>query len=180
MRPGTGSSRTVVGAGRIAGVFGLSGELKLDASRLGADALRPGLAATLRYLDGTERAVEIAAVRHHKGRPLLRIRGVDDATAAEALGRPDVLIARSDAPLADGEFYDDDLVGCQVIDQDARACGAVVDVLHYPAQDMLVVGAARMLLPLVRAFVERIDVDAREIHVNAPPGLLDPAQADEA
>jgi len=31
----------------------------------------------------------------------------------------------------------------------------------------------------VRAFIETIDVERREIRVNAPPGLLDPAAADQ-
>jgi ribosomal 30S subunit maturation factor RimM len=35
-------------------------------------------------------------------------------------------------------------------------------------------------LPLVRAFVAHIDVARREIHVTVPPGLLDPAEADQA
>jgi 16S rRNA processing protein RimM len=169
-----------VRAGRIVGAFGLSGELKIDASRIGLDALRSGIAVTLHFDDGSVREETIAAMRMHKGRPLVRIAGIADATAAEALGHADVLVARDDAPLHEGEFFDADLVGCRLIDEAGIERGAVVDVLHYPAQDMLVVGAARALLPLVRAFVAHIDVARREIHVTVPPGLLDPAEADQA
>jgi 16S rRNA processing protein RimM len=178
--PPSARRRAELGAGRIAGAFGLGGELKVDASRVGDDALRPGLQVTLRYADGTTRPATIAAVRRHKGRPLVRIAGVDDATAAEALGHPDVLIARDDAPLHEGEYFDDDLTGCRLIDEAGVERGIVASVAHYPAQDMLVIAGSRALLPLVRAFVARVDVDAKEIHVTVPPGLLDPAEADEA
>ncbi len=183
--PSSGKSRAELGsarvsAGRIVGAFGLGGELKLDASRVGADAMRPGLQVTLRFDDGRVQAVTIEAVRVHKGRPLVRIAGIGDATAAEALGHADLLLAREDAPLADGEYFDDDLVGCRLIDETGAERGTVVRVAHYPAQDMLVVGADQALLPLVRAFVAQVDIARKEIHVTVPPGLLDPAAADEA
>jgi 16S rRNA processing protein RimM len=158
----------------------LRGELKLDASRVGDDALRAGLEATLHLPDGTERAVTIAAVRRQKNRPLLRIAGVDDANAATALVGARLSIARADAPLGAGEYFDADLIGCRLIDEAGEARGNVVDVTHYPHQDVLVVGAQRALVPMVRAFIARVDVDAKEIHVTVPPGLLDPAGADEA
>jgi 16S rRNA processing protein RimM len=89
-------------------------------------------------------------------------------------------IAREDAPLNDGEYFDEDLVGCRLLDEDGIERGVVVDVLHYPNQDLLVVGAARALLPLIAAFIAGIDVARKEIRVTVPAGLLDPSAADEA
>ncbi len=177
--PPSEKRRAEVNAGRIAGVFGLHGELKFDASRAGSDALRAGLAATLTLPDGTARAVTVTAVRRHQGRPLVRLAGIDDATAALALAGARVTIARADAPLGPGEFFDDDLIGCRVLDAGGVDRGTVVDVVHYPNGDMLAVGAGRALVPMVRAFIAGIDVERREIRVDAPPGLLDPAAADQ-
>jgi 16S rRNA processing protein RimM len=178
--PSSEKRRAEVSAGRIVGAFGLAGELKVDPSRIGDDALRAGLAVTLRFDDGRTQAATVAAVRRHKGRPLIRLAEIADVDAAERLGHADLLLARADAPLGEGEYYDDDLVGCRLIDPSGAERGTVVAVAHYPSQDMLVVGSTRILLPLVRAFVARVDVERREIHVTVPPGLLDPAQADEA
>ncbi len=172
--------RADVNAGRIAGVFGLRGELKLDASRVGDDALRAGLAGTLHMADGSERAVTIAAVRRQKDRPLIRLAGIDDADAAEALVGARLSIGRDDAPLGEREYFDADLVGCRLLDEAGIERGLVVDVLHYPNQDLLVVGAARALLPLVAAFIANVDVARKEIRVSVPEGLLDPAAAEEA
>jgi 16S rRNA processing protein RimM len=178
--PSNEKRRAEVTAGRIVGAFGLEGELKVDASRVGRDALRPGLTVTLRYDDGRTRSATIAAVRLHKGRPLVRIDEIADANAATALGAPEILVARADAPLAEGEYFDDDLTGCRLVDAEGNERGVVVGVAHYPAQDMLVVGTAKLLLPLVRAFVADVDIDAKTIRVTVPPGLLDPAAAAEA
>ena len=169
-----------VNAGRIAGVFGLHGELKLDASRIGDDAVRPGLGATLRLADGTARDVTIAAVRRQKDRPLIRIAGIDDANAAEGLVGAQMTIAAADVHLGASEYFDADLVGCRLLDEAGVERGIVVDVLHHPNQDLLVVGAARALLPLIAAFIVKVDVARKEIRVNVPDGLLDPAGADEA
>ncbi len=161
-------------------MFGLHGELKLDASRVGDDAVRPGLAATLRFADGTMREVTIAAVRRQKDRPLIRLAGIDDASAAQAFVGAQVTIGRGDAPLGEREYFDDDLIGCRLLDESGVERGVVVDVLHYPNQDLLVIGAARALLPLVAAFIAGVDIARKEIRVSVPAGLLDPAAADEA
>jgi 16S rRNA processing protein RimM len=133
----------------------------------------------LRYADGTTRATTIASVRRHKGRPLVRIAEITDATAAEALGHPEIDIAREDAPLGEGEYFDDDLIGCRLIDDDGTDRGEVTSVAHYPAQDILMIGRSGTMLPLVRAFVARVDIAAKRIFVTVPRGLLDPAEADE-
>ena len=89
-------------------------------------------------------------------------------------------IDRADAPLGAAEYFDADLIGCALLDEAGVERGRVVDVLHYPNQDLLVIGSARAMLPLVAAFIARVDVARKEIHVTVPPGLLDPAAADEA
>jgi len=130
--------------------------------------------------DGSVREMTVSAVRRHQDRPLIRFDGIDDATAGEALIDARLTIARCDAPLGAGEYFDDDLIGCRVIDAAGVAHGIVSGVLHYPIQDMLVIGNSKTLLPMVGAFIARVDIARKEIHVTVPPGLLDPEAATEA
>jgi 16S rRNA processing protein RimM len=182
-------------AGRIAGVFGLRGELKLAASRIGEDALAEGVAVRAVLADGGSRAVRVRSLRRHQNRPLIAFEGVDDATAAQAFAGATLMIGRGDVALGAGEYFDDDLVGCALIDEHGAALADVVAVEHYPAQDVLVVAlrraqgdttrtargdAMRAMVPLVGAFVKEIDVGAKRISVELPPGLIDLRQADEA
>ncbi len=78
-------------AGRVAGVFGLKGELKVAPSRIGEDALAAGMDIRALLADGTSRMLRVRTLRCHQGRPLLAFVGIDDANAAQRLGRRDVV-----------------------------------------------------------------------------------------
>jgi 16S rRNA processing protein RimM len=162
----------------VAGVFGLRGELKIDPSRIGADALEAGMEVRATLPDGTGRALRIRSLRLHKGRPLASFDGVDDVNTAQALVGAALAIDRAAVELGRDEYFDEDLVGCALVDEQGRELGAVVAVEHYPAQDMLRIGPRRAIVPLVRAFVRAIDVAGRRIEVTLPPGLLDDAEAE--
>ncbi len=164
----------------MVGVFGLRGELKVSPSRIGEDTLGTGveLHATLR--DGTSRSVRVRSVRLHQGRPLVAFEGVDDADAAAGLVGATLAVARDGVELAADEYFDADLVGCTLVDGGGAVLGEVVAVEHYPAQDMLLVGGGRAMVPLVRAFVKDVDVRAKRIRVELPAGLLDSREAEEA
>lgn len=177
MRPRAKTS-SELNAGRIVGVFGLRGECKIDATRLGAGALLPGSAVRVRLVDGSERELRVRASRLHKGRPLAAFDGFDDVNAAEALIGATLALDRNDVVLSPGEYLDSDLVGCRLVDRQGMAAGEVVAVEHYPSQDMLVVGATRVLVPMVGAFVHAIDIAGRRIVVDLPLGLLDDRDAE--
>jgi len=156
-------------AGRVAGVFGLKGEVKVQATTAGASVIRTG--AHLRLLTAEdERRLTISSVREHQGRPIVRFDGIGDATSATSLVGAQIFAPREAFVLETGEYLDDDLIGCRVI-ENGRELGVVRAVEHYPSQDMLVIGKDRV--PLVKTFIERIDVGAREISVTLPPGLID-------
>ena len=187
--PTATAPKSEANAGRIAGVFGLRGELKVDPSRIGDDVLDAGLAVRATLRDGSSRELRIRTLRHHKGRPLVAFEGVEDATAAEALVGATLTIDRDEVELGDDEFFDEDLVGCVLVDEATNALGDVVAVEHYPAQDVLVIalrqaqgdmGAPQAMVPLVRAFVKAIDVASKRIVVDLPAGLLNSREADQA
>ena len=104
--------------GRIAGAFGVRGEVKCDPTSAGRAAISAG-AALRCECRGETQTVRIGAVRRHKGRLLVRIDGVDDATAAAALTEALLSAPRAAIELAEGEYLDDDLVGCAVVGRTA-------------------------------------------------------------
>ena len=61
---------------------------------------------------------EIQNVRYQKNIVILKLRGVDDRNAAEALKERDIYITEADLPeLPDDTFYVRDLIGCEVRDE---------------------------------------------------------------
>jgi len=163
--------------GRIAGLFGLRGELKCDPTSAGRAVFLPG--AKLRYVlrqaqddDGRSETVTIEHVREHKGRLLIMVAGATDATSAERFIGATFFAPREELDVEPGEYLDVDLVGCAIVGSDGTMHGRVERIEHYPASDMLVVGGH--LLPMVRAFIRSIDVNKKEIVVDdLPQGLLD-------
>jgi 16S rRNA processing protein RimM len=157
--------------GRIAGLFGVHGELKCDPTSAGRALFVPG-AKLLCEVDGHSEYVTLESVREHKGRLLIALDEAQDATAAERFIRATFSAPREALDVEPGEYLDVDLVGCAVVGPDRKAYGKVERVEHYPASDMLVVGGH--LLPMVAAFIKEIDIKKKEIVVNdLPSGLLD-------
>jgi 16S rRNA processing protein RimM len=116
----------------------------------------------------------------HSGRLLVTFDGYPDRTAVEQLRGQVLRVERSEGehPEDPEEFYDTALVGCQVFDQDGSAIGVVADVVHLPAQDMLVLATPEereLLIPFVEAIVPTVDTAQGRIVIDPPPGLLEAA-----
>jgi 16S rRNA processing protein RimM len=167
--------RVVVG--RIGRAHGIKGEVAVEVR---TDEPERRFAPGSSLVAG-DRTVRVAAARNHSGRLLLRLEGVADRTAAEALqGRVlEVDVDPADVPEEDDAYYDHQLVGLRVHDHDGTDVGVVADVLHLPEQDLLSVdldgGARGVLVPFVAALVPDVDLGAGLVRLADVPGLLDPA-----
>lgn len=118
-------------------------------------------------VDGQTRTVERRSGT--PDRPIVRLSGAADRSAAEALRGQELRVPRAlVGPLEDGEYWADDLVGCAVVDGQASV-GTVRRLLGYPSCELLEVerdGAPLLLVPLVRDAVRSVDIDARRIDVS--------------
>jgi 16S rRNA processing protein RimM len=167
MAPRTDDHVTV---GRIAGAFGVTGELKCDPTSAGRSLFTPG--AELRCVrDAESTTIRITEVRPHRERLLIRIAGVSEPDAARAYAGALLFAPRERIELQPQEYLDDDLVGCAVRGVDGSDYGVVERVEHYPASDMLIVNGR--MIPMVGAIVTEIDLEQRRVLVDPPPGLLD-------
>jgi 16S rRNA processing protein RimM len=151
---------------------GLRGEVEVIV--MSDDPNRFEVGARLQTSQGT--ALTVRGVRTDRGRTIVSFEEVDDRTQAEALYREELLVSRSAVrELSSDEYWDFQLLGCRVTTRDGREVGQVEEVLHPPANDVLVVrgeGAER-LIPLIRDVVRSIDPDARTIEIDPIPGLLE-------
>lgn len=160
-----------IAVGRIAGVFGVRGELKCDPTSAGRTVISAGASLHCRRRDSSSAAIRIESARTHKSRLLIRIAGVEDADAAAAYAGGILLAPRAEVALQPGEYFDDDLVGCEVVAANGRAYGSVERVEHFPSSDILVVEGR--MVPMVAAIVIRIDLERRRIVIDPPEGLLE-------
>lgn len=130
------------------------------------------------YTDG-EAGLRRHRVKRFEYRTGYWILAVDTVSGREAAARmrgADLLLAEEALrPLEEGEYFHHDLVGCTVETMAGEPLGSVREVLEHGAQELLVVdrGGRDLLLPLIATIVREVDVAARRIRVDPPPGLLD-------
>jgi 16S rRNA processing protein RimM len=156
---------------RLVGVFGLGGELKCAATSAGAGALAAGREYAL-DAEG-RRLIRCTHVRRHQNRDLVSLEGVATPEAAREFVGTELFVERRELALGPDEYLDADLTGLRLVDASEHELGIVVGVEHLPAQDCLVVGPKRSLVPLVSAFIRSIDLEKGEIVVELPAGLLE-------
>lgn len=164
--------------GRIGKAHGIRGEVSVAV--LTDDPEDRFAVGTAIRTDPADRGpLTVQAVRPASGKIVVAFDGVADRTAAEALRGTLLVIDTDDLPPIDDEdeFYDHELEGMAVVTAAGVAVGSVLEVVHGPGGDTLVVtpdGSRReLLIPFVRAIVPTIDRPTRTITVDPPEGLLD-------
>ncbi|MBI5505207.1 MAG: 16S rRNA processing protein RimM [Deltaproteobacteria bacterium] len=96
--------------------------------------------------------------------------GIEDRDAAAALTGAAVLASRADlSRLKDGEFFDADLLGLEVVSTDGRNLGTITEIVETGANDVYVVTseAGEILVPAVAHAVASIDLGAKQVTVIA-------------
>jgi 16S rRNA processing protein RimM len=119
----------------------------------------------------------IRSSRWHNQILLLAFDGVTDRNQIEEL-RDQLISSDVDLDsLAPGEYHFQQLIGCEVFQQNGELIGAVDEIVKLPGQDLLSVNraGAQVLIPMVKQIIIEIDVLAKKIVVNPPEGLLDVA-----
>ena len=88
----------------------------------------------------SQRDLTLAALRKQpKGGWIARFKEITDRNGAEALHGCSVMIKEAErAPLPEGEYYVDQLLGLDVVTDTGRSLGKLTDVLNTPAHDVYV------------------------------------------
>ncbi|MDR1816385.1 MAG: ribosome maturation factor RimM [Clostridiales Family XIII bacterium] len=163
--------------GRISGAAGLKGEVKLYHDSGDAEQAQRLMSF---IIEG--KTYGIQRLRFQKKTPIVKLDGVDDRDAAEALVGREVWAdeaALREAMQDDGAFLVSDLVGCAVTDAaDGARLGTVTGVIDNPAHDILEIAVPaegaedaadgrgrKILLPMVDVFVAEVNPAARFILV---------------
>jgi 16S rRNA processing protein RimM len=117
---------------------------------------------------------EVESVWFHSGTLILKFRGIDTISDAERLSGAEVRVPYGErAALEPGEFFQSDLLGCEVVDRRTGASlGRVSGWQDAGAAGLLVV-EDDWLLPFARSICVEIDPAARRIVVDLPEGLKD-------
>lgn len=120
---------------------------------------------------------ELEWARPYRERWIVKLRGVDSIGAAETLAGAEMYVPLEERPPApDGEYYQADLVGCEVQDRaTGRRLGTVTGWVETGGPALLAVerkaDRAEILIPFARSICVEIDPAGRRIVVELPEGL---------
>jgi 16S rRNA processing protein RimM len=148
---------------------GVHGEIKLRPHNPASRELGTPSRLVLVHPDGRRAAHEVAALRAVADGYLVRFTDVADRDAAAALTLAEVRVPRAALPaLAPGEYYVQDVIGCEVTDEAGRALGRVMETFWNGAHDVATVAGPdgrERLVPLVADFVLDVDAASRKMRV---------------
>ncbi|MBA3523296.1 MAG: ribosome maturation factor RimM [Geodermatophilaceae bacterium] len=162
--------------GRIGRPHGVRGELTVEV-RTDDPGERFAAGRVLRTEPADRGPLTVVTGKLHSGRWVLSFTGVEDRGDAEALRDTLLFVDPAELPPIEDpdEFYDHQLVGLAVVLLDGVQIGAVLDILHGPAGDLLVVDhdGQELLVPFRREVVPTVDLDAGRVVLDPLPGLLE-------
>jgi 16S rRNA processing protein RimM len=159
--------------GRLGAVHGLQGELRLF-SLSDVPGRFEGLGEVW-WLGarGPGRVLKVAGLRPTGKGPLIRFEGIASPEAAAPLVNGYLAVpaeARAAAPA--GAYFVDELLGCEVVDEQGRRLGAIAEIFQTGANDIYAVrdGDRELLLPALRTVILEVDLSARRMKVRPPDG----------
>jgi 16S rRNA processing protein RimM len=163
----------------VVALFGVQGELKVLSL---TDIPDRFVQLEAVYVAPTYARRRIESARPYKGdMVILKLEGIDDANAAEALRNASLEIPLDElAELPPDVYYQHDILGLLVRTLAGQEVGRVVDIMPTGGNDVYVVkasGGAQILLPAIKEVIKQIDLRRHVMYIDPIKGLLDEREA---
>ena len=155
-----------IAVGRVLSTRGVKGEIRFQYYNESQSNLS-GYAVLFADRDGQKIELRPSRVQPHRGHFLIQFTEVETPESASFLIGKELFVREEDLPgLDDGEYYDYQLIGLNVINERNEPVGRVTKVIHTAANDVIVVeGEREMLIPMQEEFILTIDVQAASIKI---------------
>ena len=158
--------------GRIGRPHGVAGEMYLDRTALTSQELMQVGVFEWRGRGDARRELRLREARDTHDRLLVTFAGVTRRDAAAELTNGELWVEAGKLPdPGPGVVYAFQLLGCVVVGADGREYGEIRDVVDMAGRQFYEVGESRTLIPAHAPFLERVDLEARRVHVTLPAGF---------
>jgi 16S rRNA processing protein RimM len=163
------ATRRVV-LGRIGGAHGVRGWMRVRSFTDPPEALLGYPGWQLRREDGQQQDCEVRDAEWHGAVLRVALVGVEDRDAAELLRGAAITVERAALRrLARREYYQDDLLGFEVRNEQGALLGTLSHFIDAPAAPVMVVtGAREYWIPAAPPHLRRVELAARMVRVDWP------------
>jgi len=158
--------------GKLRRPHGLRGEVRMEVITDFPERLLPGIVV---YLGDDLQPIRIHSRRQHNKLLLIAFEGITNPEAAGAL-RNQLIYVRADdrPPLPEGEFYQHQLLGLNVVSHQGEQLGKLVEILETGANDVYIVRpevGPDLLLPATDEVIIDVNLETGWMTVRLLPGL---------
>ncbi len=151
--------------GEILKAQGIAGEVKVKPFTQSGERFKK-----LRVLYIDNRPYKIMGLRVERDCVYIKLQGVDDRNAAEALRGKHLLIDRVNAvDLDEGEYFIADLIGCEVVCEKGEVMGTITDVSQYGGSADVITArnsaGKEFRFPFLNRLVSNVDIAEKKFNV---------------
>jgi 16S rRNA processing protein RimM len=153
--------------GVVAAPFGVRGWVKLSSYTEPPERLLEHRRLQL-CLGGEWRPYTVEASGRSGGQLTVKLEGVADRDAAQALRGATIGVPRGELPEREAkDFYRADLIGCEVVNLAGTRLGVVSHFVETPAHALMVLrGEREYWVPAVPRHLRRVELEARRVVVD--------------
>lgn len=158
--------------GKIVNTHGIKGELRVLSNSDFIDVrFKPNAKI---YIDNNEYIIEDGYL--HKNFVIIKLLGFDNINDVVKFKNKDIYgdILDQDV-LEEDEYFNQDLEGCSVYNQDNQLRGEVIEVMIGGIYNMLRIKGdnTKGIVPFNNQFIKNVDIDNKKIVINEIKGLID-------
>ena len=156
--------------GKVVNTHGIKGEFRILSNfELKSNVFIPDNHV---YIGDDKKEYTILSYRHHKDFEMITVDGINDINQAILLKGKKVYFKRSDLNLNNDDYLIDDLLDCDVIEDD-KTLGKVKDIIYNNANILLnVTGIKSFYIPLQGNYITKVDKESKKIYTSNAKDLI--------
>ena len=170
------SSQDLLAVAKVVKPRGIKGEVTCDLLTDFPERFE-GLEAVTAVMPNNGGTRELTIEEHwfQNGRLVLKFAGIESMDDAETLRDAEICVSEDEAvDLEEGEFFDWQLEGCEVVTAEGETIGTVTELMRTGGTEILVVkGDKEYLIPFAESICTEVDIDGKKIIVDPPEELLE-------
>lgn len=166
--------------GKLGSSYGIKGWLRVFSSTENTESIFDYQPWFIQR-NGVWQHIEPEDWKSHNQDMIVKLKGVDDRDAANALTNAEIVVDSSQLPELDGDdYYWKDLMGCRVVTTGGYDLGTVTDLMETGSNDVLVIkanlkdafGMKERLVPFLDGqVIRKVDLTEKLIEVEWDPGF---------
>jgi len=162
--------------GEIVNTHGIKGEVRVQSLTSNpGERYAEGSKLVIKMSENNYQPITVKSHRVHKSFDLLTFEGYENINEVEQFkGKMLQVDSASRADLDEDEYYTNQIIGTDVLDEDGQKIGRLKEIMFYPANDVWVIERPEkddLFLPNIESVVLNVDIEKEEIMVHVLEGL---------